>query len=214
MNPTRSALPRAHAIAPRSALAQPEISQLEIAAAGSVIIRHPGLGNVLFLFPAYSEPDPTDPSESKRLLGVCRRLLLDACRVVTNHAVNNQEDFLAEDRQGQTPVPIDDSKPLSTPTYFYFLGPAKDASSRNYPIVKEFPSFIFPRRLPEHWYTARTSGRLTSGHVTVVSSTDMPVHVTARDEGSAATRYQNCTFFHVVYMLRGLFLFCGLGLLP
>lgn len=62
---------------------------------------------------------------------MCHRLVLDACRVVTNNAVNNEEDFLAEDREGQTPVPIDDSRPLSARTYFYFLGPAKDASSRN-----------------------------------------------------------------------------------
>ena len=67
-------------MAPRSALAQPEISQLEIAAVGSVNIRHPGLGNVSFLFPAYFEPDPTDPSV-KPLVGMCHRLVLDACRI-------------------------------------------------------------------------------------------------------------------------------------
>ncbi|KAM5541504.1 hypothetical protein V8D89_004694 [Ganoderma adspersum] len=179
-------------MAPRPTLSRPGSLQLGVAAAGSVIIRHPRLGNVLFLFPVYSdEPDPTHPF--KPLVGVCHRLVLDACRIVTNHAVNNQEDFLAEDREGQTPVHIDDSKTLSARTYFYFLGPAKDASSRNYPIVKEFSAFIFPRRLPEHWYTARTSGRLTRGHVSIVSSTNMSVHVATRDQGCAATRYQSFT---------------------
>ncbi|KAI1784587.1 hypothetical protein LXA43DRAFT_901310 [Ganoderma leucocontextum] len=154
-----------------------------------VQISHPRVDKPLFRFPAYSEPDPANPSQN--LFGVYHRLALDACRVITNHAANNQGDFLAEEREGKVPVPIDDAKPLSPRTYYYFLGPPEDATNRNYPIVKHFHAFRFPPQSPDNWYTARISGRFTMGQVLKVSSSHMATHIAARDQCCAATKYRD-----------------------
>ncbi|KAM5541503.1 hypothetical protein V8D89_004693 [Ganoderma adspersum] len=152
----------------------------EVLVNGSVIIKHPDVDKPLFRFPAFSQPDPTDPSQT--IFGVCRRLVLDACRVITNHASDNQADFLAEDREGQTPVHIDDPKPLSPGTYFYFLGPPHHPANRNYPIVKSFSAFVFPSQIPDHWYSARSTFQAAARGLEVVSSTEMSAHVSARDK--------------------------------
>ena len=183
---------------PHAALPRLESSQLKVVLAGSVIIRHPGLDKMLFRFSAYSGPDPTD--SSKRLVGVYHRLVLDACRVITNHTAIDQSDFLAEDREGKSPVPLDDAKLLSPRDYFYFLGSASDPVNLKYPIVMSFSAFIFPPHIPNNWYTARLSGQLTGGQVSIASSTDMSAHVTSRDQYCAATKYRHCAFFHIVWM--------------
>ncbi|PIL32435.1 hypothetical protein GSI_05137 [Ganoderma sinense ZZ0214-1] len=181
---------------PRPALSQPETSQLQLQVvfAGSVSIRHPGrLGATLFAFPAYSHPDPTD--SSGRRSGLYHLLALDACRIVTNYAANNRGDFLARDREGKTPVPIDDVSLLTYGNYYYFLGPPEVHANCNYPIIKSFSAFVFPSQLPDNWYTARTGARWqqTLPLPQIVSSTNMSIHVVTRDECCTATKYREFT---------------------
>ncbi|PIL31146.1 hypothetical protein GSI_05842 [Ganoderma sinense ZZ0214-1] len=97
----------------------------------------------LLHFPAFSTGSPTTP------YGVSRFLLLDACRVLTNHAANYQEDFLASDSQGEDRLEINDT-PLNVNCY-YFLGPPEVEANRDYPIVKSLSALRFPSVLPAHW---------------------------------------------------------------
>ncbi|PIL31156.1 hypothetical protein GSI_05853 [Ganoderma sinense ZZ0214-1] len=106
-------------------------------------VKHPRLNFPLFRFPAFSTGSPTTP------YGVSRLLILDACRVITNHAANCQGDFLSTDKQGQDRLEIDDT-PLDVHCY-YFLGAPEVEANRDYPIVKTFSAFRFPSVLPAHW---------------------------------------------------------------
>ena len=188
---------------PRPANPRTDSSKLEVVASeGQVIVNHPAVDAPLICFSAYSEPDPTGSSQP--LFGVCHRLALDACRVITNHAANNQGDFLAEDRDGKNPVPLDDAKPLPPGDYFYFLGVVSGAAVGNYPIVKSFSAFVFPPQIPDNWYVARRTGRLTAGMIGVASSTNMSTHVVLRDKYCAATGYQECASFHSIVLIHPL----------
>lgn len=165
----------------------------EVLVNGSVIIKHPGVDKPLFCFPAFSQPDPTFPTDpSQTIFGVCRRLVLDACRVITNHASDNQADFLADDREGQTSVHIDDPKPLSPGTYFYFLGFPDYSANRNYPIVKSFSAFVFPSQIPDHWYSARGTFQASARGLEVVSSTQMSAYVSGRDKYCILSGWIHC----------------------
>ncbi|KAM5541506.1 hypothetical protein V8D89_004696 [Ganoderma adspersum] len=168
-----------------------EASQLEVLVDGSVFIKHPGVGKSLFSFPAYSYPKPTGAPEIP--FGVFHPLALDACRVITNHAsgTQSQADFLAEDREGKTPVPIDDVSLLTPGDYYYFLGPPGVHTNCNYPIVKDFSAFRFPSRLPQHWYRARRSARLERGVAGVAPSSWMSTYVTSRDRYCALSGYRS-----------------------
>ena len=174
-----------------------EASQLEVLASGSVFIKHPGVGQSLFCFPAYSYPKPADASDIP--FGVLHLLALDACRVITNHAARDQADFLTEDREGKTRIPLDAIKLLPPGNYYYFLGPTTDAANSSYPIVKEFSTFKFPDRIPDHWYDTRPSARLRRG-MGAASASDMSVHVVNRDQHCTMTKRAFCAFFHIVLM--------------
>ncbi|PIL32441.1 hypothetical protein GSI_05143 [Ganoderma sinense ZZ0214-1] len=169
-------------------------SQLEILASGSVFIKHPGVGKSLFCFPAYSYPKRTHTAEIP--FGVLHLLALDACRVITNHTARNrnQTDFLAQDREGKTRVPIGTVELLAPGDYYYFLGPATDAANSNYAIVNDFSAFRFPDRIPDHWYDTRPSARLRRG-MGVAAPEAMSVHVVERDQHCTITklaRFNKC----------------------
>nr|VWP02221.1 Transcriptional repressor rco-1 [Ganoderma boninense] len=109
-----------------------------------VSINHPDRNLPLLKFPAlFTGPSPTTP------YGVFRPLVLDACRVLTNHASNTEADgdYLASDIEGSNRVEIND-----TPLAFdrcYFLGAPDAEAHRNYPIVNTLSAFAFPAPLPE-----------------------------------------------------------------
>lgn len=147
-------------MAPRQAFL-PLNPPISIVRAGLVVINHPGVDEALFIFPAHSgETDPSDPSAT--VSGVCRHLILDSCRVITNYAAHSQNDFLAKDREGKTPIPMDGAQPLTPGDYYYFLGPPDEPANSNYPTVKSFSAFRFPRKIPDHWYRARNTALLAS----------------------------------------------------
>ena len=125
-------------MAPRQAFL-PITPPVEITRGKLVLINHPGFGHPLFCLPAYSgEADPSIQDRSTTVFGVCYQLALDSCRVITNHAANNEDDFLARDVEGKIPIPIDDVRPLTPGDYYYFLGPPNISTNCNYPIVKDF----------------------------------------------------------------------------
>ncbi|KAI1784566.1 hypothetical protein LXA43DRAFT_1041611 [Ganoderma leucocontextum] len=167
---------------------QSQPMQREILVQGSVFLIHPGVGKSLFWFPAYSQPDPTDPS--KPLFGVCHSLALDACRVITNHAANNRGDFLAKDSGGEDRVSVDDVKLLPPGDYYYFLGTG-NAANHNYPIVNRFSAFRFPSQIPDNWYNTRSSFRAVDRGINVVSSANMSDRVSARDKYCILTGWIN-----------------------
>ncbi|KAM5541520.1 hypothetical protein V8D89_004710 [Ganoderma adspersum] len=174
-------------MAPRQVFLPPP-PPLEIRIGGFVHINHPGVGHPLFSFPAYSgEANPNDPPTT--VFGVCHQLALDSCRVVTNHATDNQDDFLARDLEGLIPVPINDVQPLTPGNYYYFLGPPSNPANRNYPIVKNFSAFRFPSQLPGHWYHTRDTPLPVAAEV--VSPSDMSSHVVLRDKHCALSGNQS-----------------------
>ncbi|TBU28324.1 hypothetical protein BD311DRAFT_333539 [Dichomitus squalens] len=115
-----------------------------------VTILHPGYSPeqqfILLSLPAY--PQFTTPTDGARLYGVACCLVIDACRILTNLAANNQGDYLAYDLEGNLRVPAADDTFLESGEYFYHLGPMHPAQ---YPIVAKFNAFIFPVALPAHW---------------------------------------------------------------
>ena len=180
---------------------QSEHAQREILAKGVVTISHPTVGQPLFCFPAFSQPDPAFPNDSsKTLFGVCHRLALDACRVVTNYATKDWEDFVSLDRGGKTPIPIDDAKPLSPGVYYYSLGPLGESVISNCPIVKKFSRLKFPSQLPNNWYSARRSFKGDLGGIKKVSATEMSSYVSERDKYCILSGWTHCAFFYVALM--------------
>ncbi|KAI1784573.1 hypothetical protein LXA43DRAFT_208138 [Ganoderma leucocontextum] len=175
-------------MAPRQACLPPfKPLKLEVVRRAQVIINHPVVGYSLFSFPAYSgEPDPNDAS--KTVFGVYHPLALESCRVITNHAAKNHDDFLAKDREGTIPVHRDVTT-LTPGDYYYFFGPSKEAANCNYPIIKEFSALRFPSRIPDHWYHTRETARYAV--VERVSSSNMSNHVASRDKHCALTKYQS-----------------------
>ncbi|PIL32444.1 hypothetical protein GSI_05146 [Ganoderma sinense ZZ0214-1] len=164
----------------------PLLSPVEITKDDEVLIYHPAVGRPLFIFPAYS--DEVDLNDSlKTVSGVCCSLVLDSCRIITNYAASNQDDFLATDREGK--ISIDGVQPLTTGVYYYFLGPPNVAANCNYPVVKDFSAFRFPAQLPRHWYDARATARHTS--VQIVSASNMSNHVVWRDKYCALSTGQS-----------------------
>ena len=160
-----------------------------------LFVNHPGRDQPLLTFPAFSTGSPSTP------YGVSRPLVLDACRVLTNHAANNQGDFLATDIQGRDRLQIDDT-PLDVDCY-YFLGHPelnlKDDANRDYPIVKKFSAFRFPPVLPDHWaqIAKRRPRKLLAYPRPLSSPSQMHNFVKLRDRGACAlTRCLERTSFH------------------
>ena len=117
---------------------------------GTVRIMHPGSSRLILplpTFPNLSAPDTTTPLAPTPH----HRLILDACRVVTNNAVK-ADDYLSRDRAGQdrvlTPSP---NNTLAPGEYFYHPGPPSAPTIPNYPIVTDFAAWNFPEKIPDHW---------------------------------------------------------------
>ena len=148
-----------------------------------IFIRHPGCDLPLLCFPALS-------TDSTGHYGVFRPLVLNACRVLTNHKADYNEDFLATDRQGQSRVPIDDT-PLDVDCY-YFLGPPEGESHSDYPIVKTFSAFTFPSTLPDDWArVADTLQRPCHGADEPPRASSASSYVRRRDARCAVTKYSD-----------------------
>ena len=153
-----------------------------------VFINHPGRDQPLLTLPAFSTGSPATP------YGVSRPLVLDACRVLTNHAANNQGDFLATDIQGRDRLEIDDT-PLDVDCY-YFLGPPEDEFHRDYPIVKTFSAFTFPPTLPDDWArVADTLQRPCHGADEPPRASSVSSYVRKRDARCAVTKYSDGALF-------------------
>ncbi|KAI1784332.1 hypothetical protein LXA43DRAFT_1101509 [Ganoderma leucocontextum] len=151
-----------------------------------LLIWHPGLDVPLLRLAALSTGSTATP------YGVFRSLVLNACRVLTNHAAHYDADFLATDIEGQNRVPIDDT-PLDFDCY-YFLGPPEVAAHKNYPIVKTFSAFTFPRTLPPDWAGVANATRDSEVQTPQRQPQDAPSRFMAaavqwRDVQCAATRY-------------------------
>ena len=160
-----------------------------------VFIRHPGLDRILLALPAFSTGSTTKP------YGVFCPLVLDACRVLTNHAGTSRGDFLALDIQGHNRIPIDDA-PLTDECY-YFLGPPEVEANTNYPIVRTFSAFTFPLVLPDRW--ARAAAVLQQQprsrpiwFPSFQSEKLMSQRVWVRDEKCIITRYPDGASFPAI----------------
>ena len=156
-----------------------------------VIISHPGLDRILLALPAFSTGSTTTP------YGVFCPLVLDACRVLTNHAGTSRGDFLALDIQGHNRIPVDDA-PLTDDCY-YFLGPPGVEANRNYPIVKTFSAFTFPPVLPDRWARAAAVLRRQPRSPRIwspPSERKMSVRVWGRDKRCIITQYPDGASFH------------------
>ena len=126
-------------------------SPTEISAISEIVhIIHPGCNETLLSFPAFGEP--LTPTET--VYGVDRRLIIDACRILTNFAskANVQVDYLALDQEGKQPISTT-SDLVEPGSYYYFLGPTDTAT--NYGIVDDFRALSFPDSVPPHWSRAK-----------------------------------------------------------
>ncbi|KAI1791924.1 hypothetical protein LXA43DRAFT_1135429 [Ganoderma leucocontextum] len=190
--------------------------ELEVPKPQQILYQEPQ--DLLFIkhlcLPALStnSPDPTNSTEMH--YGVFRPLVLDACRVLSNRAANNQdsEDFLATDIQGRNRVEIND-EPLDVDCY-YFLGPPEVEANRNYPIVKTLSAFTFPSVLPDRWATIgdalrQQQPRLSRGRLPPAPS-QMSNSVGQRDENCAITRWRDCALFRSVMTRPSLILWIAL----
>ncbi|KAM5535259.1 hypothetical protein V8D89_011065 [Ganoderma adspersum] len=146
-----------------------------------VFINHPGRDLPLLTFPAFSTGSTATP------YGVSPPLVLDACRVLANHAAKNQEDFLATDIQGRDRLEIDDT-PLDVDCYC-FLGAPEVVANRAYPIVKKFSAFRRPSILPDRWALIATRRpRSLLEYPRPLSPSQMPDRVRLRDRDCILTR--------------------------
>ncbi|KAM5533532.1 hypothetical protein V8D89_012811 [Ganoderma adspersum] len=146
-----------------------------------VFINHPGRDLPLLTFPAFST------GSTATSYGVSRPLVLDACRVLANHAAKNQEDFLAPDIQGRDRLEIDGT-PLDVDCY-YFLGAPELEANRDFPIVKTFSTFRCPSVLPDRWALIATRRpRSLLEYPRPLSPSQMPDRVRLRDRDCILTR--------------------------
>ena len=127
----------------------------EICPNGPVVIMHPGCDAALFSFPAFPQPDPTKPTN--KLYGMPSCLVLDACRVLTNYAAKDGQDFFARDRAGTEPVQIHVNRIdlLRPGCYYYFLGPPATAAHAKSPDRQD----VCRRDLPPRPASPLVSGR-------------------------------------------------------
>ncbi|KAI1784333.1 hypothetical protein LXA43DRAFT_226566 [Ganoderma leucocontextum] len=158
-----------------------------------VVIRRPGYNAELLYLPALSTGSTATP------YGVFRPLVLDACRVLTNRAANNQdsEDFLATDIEGQNRVEIND-EPLDVDCY-YFLGPPDVEANWNYPIVKTLSAFTFPSVLPDRWTKIARHQPPSRRRLPAPPASGMSCLVKERDRNCAVTRWPDSTqYAHLI----------------
>ena len=120
---------------------------------GTVRIMHPASSRLILplpTFPNLSAPDATTPLAPAP--NHC--LFLDACRVLTNNAAKEGQDFLSRDRAGNDRIPppsLANTLQLAPGEYFYHLSPPSTTTIPNYPIVTDFAAWNFPEKIPDHW---------------------------------------------------------------
>ena len=131
---------------PREKLQLPSSSEISAKSYGMLDIIHPACDQSLLSLPAFSESIP----QANFLYGVCRQLVIDACRILTNFAskANGQVDYLALDQEGKQPISTT-SDLVEPGSYYYFLGPTDTAA--NYRIVDDLRALSFPDSVPRHW---------------------------------------------------------------
>ncbi|KAI0707053.1 hypothetical protein C8Q76DRAFT_747772 [Earliella scabrosa] len=86
--------------------------------------------------------------------GVNHRLVRGACYIITN----NEDGFLAADRQGTQHVPASDHL-LRAGKYYYHL--ARSPGQVAYLVVVDFRSWRFPGTVPAEWRRVGRSQRLS-----------------------------------------------------
>ncbi|TBU31026.1 hypothetical protein BD311DRAFT_825627 [Dichomitus squalens] len=160
----------------------------------TVDIIHPGFNRPLFSFPAFSD-EPTPSGDTQ--YGVNHRLVLDACRVLTNLTAEDIDGYIAHDRSGQQRVSL--GSPLLSPgRYFYHLGPP--GVKNRYRIVNDFAAWRFPASIPSHWIRTRTDEERSALYRHELNSaSDMSSVVLSEDKHCVITQYQqSCENAHLV----------------
>ncbi|KAI0787494.1 hypothetical protein C8Q74DRAFT_1446188 [Fomes fomentarius] len=145
---------------------------------GNVEVLHPGYGQTLFSLPAF------DCVAGR--FGVNRSIVEDSCRIITN----NEDGFLAIDREGNVPVSNVDPL-LERGQYYYHL--VKSPGSTKYLVVADFASWVFPKTPPTHWSRVRTVDESAARLAWARSAAAMSVAVKNLDGCCIVTKYSSLT---------------------
>ena len=130
-----------------------------------VRIMHPGCSKLFFALPAFPRP-PAPDTDLRPSYNVDQRLILDACRVITNadttdaHIGSLSNDRTEHDRIPSPSADADtDSDALPQGKYFYHPRPPSATTSMipNYPIVTDFVAWQFPEKILDHWVRPKPS---------------------------------------------------------
>ncbi|TBU59987.1 hypothetical protein BD310DRAFT_923640 [Dichomitus squalens] len=160
----------------------------------TVDIIHPGFNRPLFSLPAFSD-EPTPSGDTQ--YGVDHRLVLDACRILTNLTANDQDGYIAHDCAGEQRVSLDISL-LSPGRYFYHL--ASPGTTSKYRIVKDFSAWRLPASIPSHWVRTRTPEERSALYRYEFNSASAMSRVVVSEDGHCViTQYQqSCENAHLV----------------
>ena len=147
---------------------------------GGVDILHPFNNLRLFSLPCFDREVATGN------FGVERRIIDDACHIITN----NRAGYLSEDRAGE--------QRLSTtiaivPAGSYYLH-LNDSQVANYPIVSEFSAWLFPG-LPKHWCRLDAASRIQRRIKYCMPPSTMSTKVKAIDGSCMITGFPTCEHF-------------------
>ncbi|KAI0762412.1 hypothetical protein C8Q74DRAFT_1318894 [Fomes fomentarius] len=152
---------------PHSEELQPPSSD-DVQPRGTVVLLHPGYDRILFSLPAFD-------SLGGRF-GVNRSVAQDACRIITN----NEEGFLATDREGNLALPNADPN----------IERGRIITILLYPVVTEFASWVFPKTMPAHWTRNMTIEQFAACLVwTTSEASAMSNAVTAQDQRCIVTHF-------------------------
>ncbi|TBU27572.1 hypothetical protein BD309DRAFT_604981 [Dichomitus squalens] len=160
----------------------------------TVDIVHPDCKRPLFSLPAFSAG--LTPSGDTQY-GVDHRLVLDACRVLTNRAAKEPDGYIAHDCAGHQRLSLD-TVLLRPGRYFYHLaspqGTGTSTSTSKYPIVGDMTAWRFPESIPSHWIRNRSVEEQSELYDNEFnSSSSMSTAVLEEDKRCIITRYrQSC----------------------
>ena len=166
----------------------PVLDQTAVLPPSSVSLESTGLSGFTADASDSSAPDAEQRlAISEQLVrgGVLHRLVLDACRVITN----NQEGFLATDIDGHDRVPASTTI-LLVGTYYFHLA----TGTVLYKIVTDFAAWEFPEPLPSHWErpVSPNEDQALSGRYAGVGSSAMSVVVKCDDAECVVSGYTSC----------------------
>ncbi|KAI1793284.1 hypothetical protein LXA43DRAFT_942610 [Ganoderma leucocontextum] len=158
-----------------------------------VSVIHPGCRQLIFALPAF--PYPATTGTKMPMHGVDHRVVLDACRILTNYAAEEQEGYISKDRAGRHPI-LRHSEVLAPDEYYYHPAPPATRTEANYPIVTDFAAWKFPDKIPDHWTRpeSHTSEQLLAlrRKYTWSMPNDIWYQVTSGDGGCVVTKYLSC----------------------